>query len=181
MARAFDDDPLAAWIFPNARTRMAKMTAMSEIVMPRTLAANSMEQYTTTDRSGLAVWGRPGEPEPPGRVMLPVIPRLVRTLGLGSLRRFTRATATLKKVHPTEPHWYLAGIGTDPPKQGMGVGSALVRQMLERCDADRMPAYLETQKKDNVPWYEKFGFRITGEIDIPGGGPHMWLMWRDPQ
>jgi hypothetical protein len=32
-----------------------------------------------------------------------------------------------------------------------------------------------------VPFYERHGFRVTGEVSIPRGGPTLWLMWRDPQ
>lgn len=181
MARAFADDPLINWILPKESVRVPRMTKMMEVMVPRMLPLDNVEMYTTADRAGLAQWQGPESWDVPARAMLPVMPRVVGILGLGAMSRYSKTMGALKKVHPKEPHWYLAGIGTDPPKQGTGVGSALVRHMLERCDAEKVPAYLETQKPRNVPWYERFGFRVTGEIDLPGGGPHMWLMWRDPQ
>jgi predicted N-acetyltransferase YhbS len=86
----------------------------------------------------------------------------------------------MDKTHPREPHWYLAVLGTDPPHQGKGVGAALMTPVLARCDAEGTGAYLESSKPDNVPYYERFGFRVTGQIDMPKG-PTMWPMWRDPQ
>ena len=79
-----------------------------------------------------------------------------------------------------EPHWYLAILGTDPPHQGKGVGGALLAPVLTRCDTEGTGAYLESSKPDNVPYYERFGFRVSGQIDMPDG-PTMWPMWRDPQ
>ena len=32
-----------------------------------------------------------------------------------------------------------------------------------------------------MPFYERHGFTVIGELTIPGGGPTLWLMWRDPQ
>jgi hypothetical protein len=32
-----------------------------------------------------------------------------------------------------------------------------------------------------VPFYERHGFRVTRELTVPGGGPVLWLMWREPQ
>ena len=55
-----------------------------------------------------------------------------------------------------------------------------MRSRLARCDAARLPAYLESSKERNVPFYERHGFRVTGELTIPGGGPTLWLMWRNP-
>lgn len=82
------------------------------------------------------------------------------------------------RYRPAEPHWYLAQIGTDPAAQGRGVGSALMREGLARCDADRLPVYLESSKESNVPFYERFGFAVTSEIKLPDG-PVVWGMWRD--
>jgi ribosomal protein S18 acetylase RimI-like enzyme len=85
------------------------------------------------------------------------------------------------RVHPQRPHWYLGGIGTDPPLQGSGIGTELMRSRLARCDAAGMPAYLESSKERNVPFYERHGFTVTRELRIPDGGPLLWLMWRDPR
>ena len=87
----------------------------------------------------------------------------------------------MKAVHPEEPHWYLAMIGSDPAVRGGGYGAALMRSRLERCDAEGAPAYLESSNPDNVPYYLRFGFEVTGQIVIPGGGPTLWPMWRAPR
>ena len=72
-------------------------------------------------------------------------------------------------------------LGTDPAHQGEGVGSALVRHVLDDRANSGEPAYLETQTEAIVPFYQRHGFEVIGELDVPGGGPHVWLMWRDPQ
>ena len=48
-------------------------------------------------------------------------------------------------------------------------------------DAEHAPAYLESTKPENVPYYQRFGFTVTGEIVLPDGGPTMWAMWRPPR
>ena len=44
---------------------------------------------------------------------------------------------------------------------------------------DGIPAYLESSKERNVDYYSRFGFKVTGELDLPRG-PRVWAMWRDP-
>ena len=51
--------------------------------------------------------------------------------------------------------------------------------MLERCDHDGIPAYLEATSDRNRALYERHGFRVRGNIPLPGG-PALWRMWRDP-
>jgi len=50
----------------------------------------------------------------------------------------------------------------------------------DRCDAEGVPAYLESSDPANVPLYERHGFSVAGEVTIVDG-PTIPLMWRDPQ
>ena len=59
------------------------------------------------------------------------------------------------------------------------MGTALIRPGLDRADAEDVSVYLETQRFSNVPYYERFGFELTGEISLPDSPP-VWLMSRPP-
>ena len=87
----------------------------------------------------------------------------------------------MKRVHPEEPHWYLAVIGSDPPVRGKGFGQVVMRSRLDRVDAEHAPAYLESSKFQNLAYYQRFGFEVTDEVVLPDGGPTMWPMWRRPR
>jgi GNAT superfamily N-acetyltransferase len=89
--------------------------------------------------------------------------------------------AEMERHHPTEPHWYLEVLGTDPSMQGRGVGAAVLAPVLERCDRDGLPAYLESSKAENVPWYERHGFAVVAELRARAGAPPSWTMRRDPR
>src|SRR4029078_5686236 len=86
----------------------------------------------------------------------------------------------VERRHPPEPHLYLAVLGTDPPAQGRGIGTAVLRPGLDLCDREGLPAYLESSKESNVGFYARFGFRVIAEVRMPGEGPTVWLMWRNP-
>lgn len=182
MARAFADDPLMMWIFPDERMRQRRLPGFFAGSMRSTgLRYGATEVLVRGGEiAGCATWLPPAGWIPSVWQQLAALPGYIRTLG----SRFVVASETyntMLRVHPRDPHWYLAGIGTDPPLQGTGIGSELMRSRLARCDADRMPAYLESSKESNVPFYERHGFTVTRELRIPGGGPLLWLMWRDPQ
>jgi GNAT superfamily N-acetyltransferase len=83
------------------------------------------------------------------------------------------------QCHPEEPHDYLFLLGTRPEWQSRGLGSALLRKVLERCDREGRPAYLEASTEGNRRLYLRHGFEVTGEIRLPDG-PSMWPMWREP-
>jgi len=107
-------------------------------------------------------------------------PALLRVFGLRTAVA-RGVQEAVKRVHPEEPHWYLAVLGSDPTVRGKGFGQVLMQSRLDRCDAEHAPAYLESSKPDNIPYYQRFGFTVSGEIVLPNGGPTLWAMWRAPR
>jgi GNAT superfamily N-acetyltransferase len=179
LGRAFADDPVWMWMFPRHPERMAAMFAL---LLRHARLPNGLNELAEEDgrvRAG-ALWDPPGRWRVSIAAQLRQLPGLLRVLGTRTYG-VLRGLGEIERAHPIEPHWYLAVLGTDPPAQGQGFGSALLTSRLSRCDDHRFPAYLESSKEGNVSYYERFGFRVTGEIQLPDGGPRLWPMWRNPQ
>jgi len=177
--RAFEDDPVMEHVFgPHANmledcTRLYRMFCGSHI--------SSGESLVGDDVAGAALWAPPGTWRLGWSTQLRLAPRLLRLLkgrSLSVLRDFTR----LEHVHAAMPldHWYLSVLGTDPPRQGQGVGAAVMAPVLERCDEFAQGAYLESSKEANVPYYRRFGFEVVEPFRFTNG-PLIYPMWRDPQ
>jgi len=176
LARAFYDDPVTAWFYPSPARRMTHARRFFAIRL-RQLADQQLI-FTTPDHSGAALWALPGhwrEDLRQSLMLMPMLPVL-----LPRIVRSTRAVRAIEQRHPVDPHYYLSVIGTDPHRQGAGVGSALLAPVLERCDANRTAAYLESSKESNLPFYVRHGFELIERIDLPDEGPALWLMWREP-
>ena len=86
----------------------------------------------------------------------------------------------MAKYHPHEPHWYLPLIGVDPAHQGKGHGDALMSYALDRCDRERVPAYLESTNPRNISLYRRHGFEPLGTIQA-GSSPTLVPMVRRPR
>lgn len=176
LARAFYDDPLTVWFYPNDKRRLARARRFFGIRL-RQLADQNLI-FTTPDHSGAALWTLPGrwrEDLGQSLLLLPMLPVL-----LPRIVRSTRAAREIERRHPTAPHYYLSVIGTDPDRQGGGVGSALLGPVLRRCDAEGIAAYLESSKESNLDFYARHGFAVTEGIELPKGPP-LWFMWREPR
>lgn len=99
----------------------------------------------------------------------------------GRQSRQTRQFAAIRTAaRVVEHHWHLTTLGTRADMRGRGYGRVLVESGLQRCRADGLPAQLETSNGDNVPFYERFGFEVTGVVDAPEFGPRTWLMRYQP-
>jgi ribosomal protein S18 acetylase RimI-like enzyme len=182
LARAFYDDPVTAWMLPDDNARAAQLIGLFATLTRRHhLAGGGVE--VACDGPGVgaaALWDPPNRWRHSRWEELAMMPNFIRVFGLRSARART-VQELMKQEHPEEPHWYLAVIGSDTTVRGQGFGQALMRSRLDRCDAEYCPAYLESSKPENVPYYERFGFTVTREIKLPDGGPTLWAMWRDPR
>ena len=178
LARTFLDDPVTSHIFRNEARREAGLHAFFGTQM-RADYLPFGGCYTTEGYSGSAIWAPAGKPMQTGLsgilTLLPVLPYVFSNLG-NTLRLLT----LMETKHPRQPHWYLATLGTAVEQQGKGVGSALMRPVLEHCDTDGIPCYLESSKERNVPFYRRHGFEVVEELPLPDDGPTLWTMWREP-
>ena len=127
------------------------------------------------------MWLPPGKHKPSIWQQLMLLPSILPILGLSGALHALRDLNQMEKMHPQgTPHWYLGFIGVSPSEQGTGIGSALLRPVLEQCDAERIPAYVENCNEQNLGFYVKNGFKVVSECDIRKG-PRLWGMWRVPQ
>lgn len=74
--------------------------------------------------------------------------------------------AAINKLHPKSPMYYLWFIGVDPSEQNKGIGTMLMKEVLDEGAAKQRPIYLETSTLKNIPWYEKFGFKVYDKLDF---------------
>lgn len=178
LARAFDDDPVTRWVFPEKRydERLRNWFALNLVK----LNLRHRLVFTTEGYQGGAIWMPPETWALHVRDLLRVLPGNIRALGAKLPSAFI-TLLDIEKRHPKAPHYYLATLGTEPAWQGKGVGSALLQPVLARCDAEGVPAYLESSKERNVPFYARHGFEVTERMELRGGGPPLWLMWREPR
>jgi GNAT superfamily N-acetyltransferase len=179
LTRAFTDDPVTAWLFPDERTRVEQLRRFyADIFLPR-MALGRDELYTDRDRCGVASWTPPGEGATGLAESLRLLPAMAAIWG----RRLPRALRTLSYMEsqfPEAPHWHLPFLGVVPESQGRGIGSALMQPILDRCDRDGTPAYLEASTTRSRALYLQHGFVVLDEMRLPGGGPPLWRMWREP-
>jgi ribosomal protein S18 acetylase RimI-like enzyme len=180
LAEAFHGDPVFSWLMPNAATRTAALRRFFAIET-RHIALPHRQSTTTAgagEVAGAALVLPPGQWRTPVRVQTLHAAGYLRAFG-HLLPRAVGTLANLERRHPHHQHYYLAYIGVRPAAQGHGLGTALLQPVLERCDRERLPAYLEASSPDNARLYRRLGF-TTLETIRPLGSPPIELMIRNP-
>lgn len=182
LGRAFFDDPVTSWMLPDDDARRRRLHRLFAALTRHHHLANGGVEVASVGSTiaAAALWDPPGRWRHTRGEELRAAPSMLLAFG-AAVRRGMQVENLMRSRHPAEPHWYLAIIGSDPQVRGAGLGRALMQSRLDRCDAERAPAYLESSHPDNIGYYERFGFEVTGEIVLPDGGPSLYPMWRNPR
>lgn len=184
LARAFSTNPGMVWVLPNEARRFEQLRWIMTLYLRLGLRYG---ECWGTDGSldGAAVWLPPGKTDTSLLQMLRVgFGSAPWVFGWAGLRNYVSAIAFLDRLHAQVaigPHWYLFVIGVEPLRQHQGIGSQLLAPTLARADASSVPCYLETDRAEDVLFYQKHGFRIHVEYSYPSAGPNGWTMIRDPR
>ena len=173
LIRAFEDDPIARWVFPDqagyAAGFIAVISAFAGIACPR----QTVQQIGGF--AGSAVWLPPGA-EPDEEDLGKAVERGVDETRLPAVLGLLEQ---MSARHPKEPHWYLPFIGVAPAFQGRGYGSALLAETVHTCDVQGLPAYLEATSPANIALYWRHGFVALEPIRVDGSPP-LTPMRREP-
>lgn len=183
LARAFRNDPIARYLFPNDSRRAHLLPWYLGSAVH--YCANYGEVYATEALDGVAAWLPPGKTKVSnywhmlrsGMLLAPLKVGPAAFSRLMALRAYTEAAHG--RWAPGR-HWYLFVLGVEPSSQGQGIGGVLMEPVLARADAQRLPCYLETQYERNLPFYKRYGFEVAEEGSVPNGGPRIWAMIRQP-
>lgn len=181
LALAFRDNPLNRAAI--RRGRAGRLRA-NQYGMRATLSA-------ALGRSTILVPTRPGgdaDPGlgglialPPGGWPLPPPPLLVQIecwlgQGIAPMRRWGSVYRQLAGLHPPGPHWYLLLLGVPEHQRRRGIGFALLEAWLEAVDREGAPAYLETDRPENLSFYRRADFEVVGRQELLG--TPIWRMAR---
>ncbi|MDE0884496.1 MAG: hypothetical protein OSB70_03065 [Myxococcota bacterium] len=166
LALAFRDNPLNRAVIRGTADQRLRSNRFG---MAATLAATRGQatilvpgreagELSGPDLGGLIALGPGAWPLPPP----PFLAQIEFWLGQGlrTSYRWGRVWTELADLHLLEPHWYLQMIGVVPGSRANGVGSSLLETWLEEVDQDRVPAYLETDRRENLDFYARHDFEV---------------------
>ncbi|TKJ30455.1 GNAT family N-acetyltransferase [Blastococcus sp. CCUG 61487] len=182
LARAFTDDPLMVWFFPDERSRPHAVAALFGLFAERYLAGGRVDVLSRPDPVGVAMWRWPtaDESEDAGPEELPTIGGIMTALmGVERAMEIGGAMSMLEEHRIPEPHAYLHLLAVDPAAARRGGGGELLERGLADARRDGLAACLETMNPANVPFYEAHGMTVRHEAALPLGGPTTWWMATD--
>ena len=179
LAAAFADYPWTRWVVDpdDHRERLRGLYAIYLRV-----ALELGQLWVSDDVAAVAAWtsSRAGAQQEELFEREGLVAEIARLSG----SRVSNVLAGIEALAPHAPegdHWVLAAVGVRPERQGAGLGTRVLAPALAGFDLDGELAVLDTSSPENVRLYERLGFRTTAEVQMPDGGPRVWLMRREPR
>ncbi len=172
LARAFHDYPVFVYVFPDAAERRNELPLLLQSFVHYGVLHG--EVYATSrNLEGVTVWM---PPDYPGGFS--VVPEVSKD-ALDRMAYFGGQVYSVRRRHVPSAHWFLEFIGVIPELQGKGYASVLLTPMLARIEREHLPCYLDTEVEKNVAIYQRYGFRVGEDIEIPGTEIRSWGMLRE--
>ena len=175
IADAFFDLAPSQWLIGDQAARRQVFPGYFRLYVEHAIAAGTA--HTTADRAAVALW------LPAGSVPLDDYDERLAARTGSAAPRFQAFDAALDRHHPADqPHEHLAILAVHPDRQGRGIGTALLRARHTILDRAGIPAYLEASSPRARDLYLRHGYvpRPGAPYHLPGSGPPMWPMWREP-
>jgi hypothetical protein len=164
LAESFDDNQSVNYIVKQDKKRTQRI---------RKLMAYSFdicylygEVFLTDDISACALILLPDKKKNNLKSILLDIKLVVSCIGISNIKKAMKRESKIKELQPKKLMCYLWFIGVDSDKQKKGIGSVLIKEVIEEAHSKQRPVYLETSTLKNISWYEKYGFTIYNELDL---------------
>ncbi|MFB7591895.1 GNAT family N-acetyltransferase [Streptomyces sp. NPDC056169] len=176
LARAFADYPYTRHVIA-ADDHEERIRRFQELCLTR-IGMVYGRVWVADEGRAVAVWAVPGQD--PSPAFAEIGPMLGELSG-DRAAAYAAADAAMAPYRSQEQGWFLETVGTAPEAQGKGLGSAVLMPGIQEAERAGCPAFLETSSEANVRFYERLGFKVAADVQLPDNGPRTWCMRRDPR
>ncbi|MEV7512994.1 hypothetical protein ACIPRL_08820 [Streptomyces sp. NPDC090085] len=176
LASCFHQDALTRWMIPDDRRRAELLPGFFRVFVELSAAHEGV--LTAGDGEAVLLF------LPAGAVVDEDALDGALSAALGGYAEAMRTIASLQaQGHPAgRPHYYVSFGAVRPGRQKGGLMSALLERMLRRADAEGVGTYVEASSPGGEAASRRVGFeRLGPDLVLPGDGPVLRPMWRDPR
>jgi ribosomal protein S18 acetylase RimI-like enzyme len=174
LSKSFDDNLSVNYIIKQDGKRAKRIRALMDYSFEICTAFGDV--FISDDNKACALIVYPDKKKATLKSTLLDIKLILQAVGLRKVSKTLKREKLISSIQPKIPMSYLWFIGVDPIAQGRGIGSTLLREIIDYSNNNNRPIYLETSTVKNLPWYEKSGFEVYSERDLTY---HLYFFKRD--
>ncbi len=174
LTKSFNSNSSVNYIIKQDRKREKRIRALMDYSFEVCSAFGDV--FLSDDKKACALIVYPDKKKTTLKSILLDIKLIFQAVGLGNIGKTLKREKLITTIQPKVQMSYLWFIGVDPLSQGRGIGSNMLREIIDNSNSNNRPIYLETSTVKNLPWYEKFGFEVYNEQELTY---HLYFFKRD--
>jgi len=164
LAQSFDDNQSVNYIVKQDSKRTQRIRVLMDYSFEICSLFGAI--YLSNERKACALILFPDQKRTTLKSILMDLKLILFCVGLSGIQKTLSRESLIKKTHPKEKMYYLWFISVDKSNQHAGIGTKLLKEIIEDSNSKNLPLYLETSTLKNLPWYEQFGFKIYHELKL---------------
>jgi GNAT superfamily N-acetyltransferase len=164
LSNSFEDNQSVNYIVKQDSKRKERIRALMDYSFEICYMFGAV--YLSDDKKGCALVLYPDQKKFSIKSTLLDVQLLLNAIGLTRAGKAMSRESAIKSNYPKQPIYYLWFLGVLNSDQNKGIGSQLLREIIQDSEKQQKPIYLETSTVKNLPWYKKFGFAIYKELDF---------------
>ena len=164
LTKSFENNQSVNYIAKQDEKRLTRIRSLMDYSFE--VCYSFGDVFLSEDRKACALVLYPDKKKTTFKSILLDIKLILSCIGVENIKRALTRESKIKQLQPKELMYYLWFIGVDPDYQNEGIGSILLDEIIEDSEKKERPIYLETSTLKNLPWYQKFGFRIYNELEL---------------
>lgn len=163
LCKSFDTNKSVNYVVKQDRKRKKRI----RVLMDYSFEAcwNFGEIYLSEDKKGVVLLLFPEKKKTNAPSVIRDIKLAIHCVGISNISKVLSREAKIKKYHPKKLIyiWY---IGIDPDFQSQGMGSSLLKSVVELSEEKKLPVYLETSNERNLNFYNKHFFEMYNSLHL---------------
>lgn len=189
LTQVYESDPLARYIAKatpeNDRKLARRLRVFFRAILRRYLARPDGHVFIHADSEFKCVmqWHEVGQVGPGLKETMQMLPSLVRAFGFSQRGPAVSRAYEMQQPKPEGPESMYATLnfrGWEASKEGERAADVVIAQMLDRLDFQNTQAYT-CASDDEIDFFERHGFFVLRDVEMPKGAPRMRALWRNPQ
>lgn len=164
LTSAFDKNKSVNYLIRQNHNRLLRIRELMDYSFEQCMLFG--EVYLTDDRKACALILYPHQKKTTWRSVKLDMKLVINTISIKAVKKALAREKLIKAMQPAGDKMYLWFIGVDPAAQHFGLGSHLLKELLNLGKERGLHVYLETSTVQNLPWYKKHGFIVYDQLDL---------------
>lgn len=164
LSRSFETNQSVNYIIKQGPARAKAIRALMDYSFE--VCSLFGDVWLSDDRKACALVLYPQQKRTSLKAIVLDIKLIINAVGLSGVKKALNRESRIKAKQPKESMAYLWFIGVEPAEQHKGIGSKLLQELLKDAQTKALPVFLETSTEKNLPWYERFGFKIYDQLQL---------------